>query len=761
MKKNIALIVSFIDNEYSMNIIDGAWLAAEALDVNLYIMPTRLLISKYHRTKKSSYQYQYNTMFSYITEGNFDAVVIETGVICNGMKDEEISKLFASFGDIPVISICHKVEGYPNICFNCSGLADELQHLIDVHGCRRIGFIGGPGNNTDAAERFGIYKKVLEDNNIAYDEKLYAEGDFSEYCVDLVTRVLEDNKGNIDALCFANDRMAIGGYEALEKQGLIPGKDIFVTGFDDAPSASAMNPMLTTVRSNVSALGYKALEGCVDIINGKEKKDITIDTSLILRNSCGCPLRINVINDKLKEISIKNISISELCANIYELLAGSLDGNSALTITLASLSQRFSRLLQNINKDPKICAMMMDDIFEIFENIDHEVIPYNEFSYALNLVRKKALTLAEDPDKADEMFYELLDRITGNSYSMTYETSRQFRELMHVTNAIVYDVLANIKDEAASYMSIVENVMSYNAKSCYLFVHEFPIVCHSFTSWLRPRNERLICYHDHLGPHALHAEDQKLASDSILRGDYISDERHTFFLNPLFYDEEHYGLLMSEVTDRDYRFLSWVMLKQICYALKTKHLMEEHMAAQERMLKNIKEIESYNKDLHMKSISDELTGILNRRGFMERVDILLSNPDNYGRKAAIIFADMNHLKKINDNYGHDDGDFAICGMANILANGFRNNDVVARFGGDEFAAFCFINNDGFEKACRNRILNLTNKFNDESNKPYLVTMSIGVFEFTCTKDTNLTECMNTADALLYEDKKQKPAAIIR
>ena len=186
---NIALFIGFLDNEFSMDVMEGARNAAKEFGVNLFIIPVRLLISNYSEAELNVYTYQYNTMLSYIEKGNFDGVIMETGVVCNGMTDQAVKDLFDSFG-VPVISIARKIEGYPNIRFNCSGLRDEIQHLIDHHGCKRIGFIGGPENNGEAIERFELYKQTLSDNGIEFDENLYGMGNFSEFCEEEVIRVV-------------------------------------------------------------------------------------------------------------------------------------------------------------------------------------------------------------------------------------------------------------------------------------------------------------------------------------------------------------------------------------------------------------------------------------------------------------------------------------------------------------------------------------------------------------------------------------------
>ncbi len=762
MKKNIALFISFLDNEFSMDVIDGAWLAAEDMDVNLFILPVRLMVGNYNEEKLNRYEYQFNSMLSYVDKGNFDGVILETGVVCNGLDDAAVQKLFASFGNVPVVSIARKVQGYPNVCFTANGLRDEIQHLIDVHGCKRIGFIGGPVNNAEAQERFTIYQNTLAANQIPFDESLCGVGNFTEYCIDTVNEVLERNRGNIDALCFANDRMAIGGYRAILQSGLSVGKDVRVTGFDDAPSASAMQPMLTTVRSNVSTLGYRAVGQCVSMIQGNAGNDVNIDTSIIVRSSCGCLSKVNVMLEKIRAAgSVEQMDARVLCDEIASFLSGALHDETSIGRNIKMVSNTFYDLLCELQKPNFDSEAELAKIVDAINTIDFESMPYNEFSFALTQIRKWGTAHAADREKALEFFYDICNRIMSQQFTDSYYDNQSYRSNLQISSSIVHDVLCYMDDEDESLFSIIHNMRRHGAKNSYLFIHDFPIICRSFAEWHRPRTEKLVCYHQGQQEVLIPKEEQSVSADCCFRIPQLGEERHTIIGNPLFYDEEHYGLLLTEIDKKETTFLAWVIVKQIAYALKTRQLMEKQIEEQERLSKDMQAIALRNQLLLQTSISDELTGCLNRRGFMEKVSEELMNPINRGKRAVLAFVDMNNLKLVNDHFGHDEGDFAIRGVAEILSQCFRDGDLIARFGGDEFVAFCFSDVDSFEEMYRSRVKRATEMFNAKSHKPYILTLSTGIYEFTCVSSMNLTQCLNVADDLLYEDKKHKPMNILR
>ncbi|XPV75066.1 MAG: diguanylate cyclase [Desulfovibrio sp.] len=87
------------------------------------------------------------------------------------------------------------------------------------------------------------------------------------------------------------------------------------------------------------------------------------------------------------------------------------------------------------------------------------------------------------------------------------------------------------------------------------------------------------------------------------------------------------------------------------------------------------------------AMTDSLTGLWNRRFFEEQVQKKLSQCSGCGRGMALMMVDVDHFKQVNDNYGHDAGDKALCALAETLRSVVRNHDIVARFGGEEFVVF--------------------------------------------------------------------------
>lgn len=125
-------------------------------------------------------------------------------------------------------------------------------------------------------------------------------------------------------------------------------------------------------------------------------------------------------------------------------------------------------------------------------------------------------------------------------------------------------------------------------------------------------------------------------------------------------------------------------------------------------------------------------------------------------KGLVIYGDMDGLKRINDTYGHEMGDAAIQCQAQVLSHSFRINDIVARIGGDEFAAVAVGMPIEQLPKLRKKIEKYSIEFSKQFNLPFTISCSIGAAEFS-TEFSSLQELLSAADKELYEEKRIKHA----
>ena len=158
------------------------------------------------------------------------------------------------------------------------------------------------------------------------------------------------------------------------------------------------------------------------------------------------------------------------------------------------------------------------------------------------------------------------------------------------------------------------------------------------------------------------------------------------------------------------------------------------------------------------AIADELTGLVNRRGFMLLAEYQRSLADRKGTSLCLIFLDINHFKRINDEFGHDEGDRALRELASLLLRTFRRSDVVARLGGDEFIVLMAdINNDGLRTVLERVEKNVV-AFNQEARFNWQLSISVGVARSDPAKPVTLEGLIASADQAMYKEKDQSRLA---
>jgi diguanylate cyclase (GGDEF)-like protein len=159
------------------------------------------------------------------------------------------------------------------------------------------------------------------------------------------------------------------------------------------------------------------------------------------------------------------------------------------------------------------------------------------------------------------------------------------------------------------------------------------------------------------------------------------------------------------------------------------------------------------------ALTDELTGLSNRRGFMALAERQLKLGRRTDRGLLLFMIDVDRLKQINDSFGHPEGDCVLKLTAGVLEETFRDSDVVARLGGDEFAVLAIEAAGHSEASIRARLFERLKSISGEHAR-YEISLSLGVVRFDPRSCASIGELMAKADQDMYEHKRRRSRPVI-
>lgn len=163
--------------------------------------------------------------------------------------------------------------------------------------------------------------------------------------------------------------------------------------------------------------------------------------------------------------------------------------------------------------------------------------------------------------------------------------------------------------------------------------------------------------------------------------------------------------------------------------------------------------------LRRASLTDDLTGLYNRRGFLTLAEQQMRVARRQGRDLVLFFADLDGFKQVNDRFGHAAGDRSLKAMANLLRGAVRDSDIVARLGGDEFTVLAVDGDANAATAIRNRINQRISSLNARNELAAPLSVSIGHVRVTASQSRTLDDLLASADRVLYKQKAQRGESV--
>ncbi len=759
---NIGLIVDDLNNHFTNQACRGAEIAASAIDANLFIIPGHYLGDTDSRYATMEYEYQYNTMFNLPNEEMVDIIYVLMGTIGSRASEEIQNEFLKKLPDVPVVILFTHADEYHSVVFdNKSGIVDLMNHFKS-HGYTKFGYVSGPMTNRDACERLNAFKEMVETFGYPLEDKQIVEGDFTDASHKVVRKLLDINP-DLEVIVFGNDRMAWGGYDVLRERNLVPGVDIFVAGFDDDLNSATMNPPLTTIKANSADLAYRAVLNADEFIKNKEPQHITIETSMVQRSSCGCDgLNVQELWENLSFHGVMNGC--RACVDYCEDYLFGVFRDQGEIVTVKQGFKDFCNTYIDYlvsGASSELDQKVRDSYQNLLKLGVIEYLNYERFINIISVLQYEGLNDFDDTAKRERLndlfafFYRLLS-IAGLS-SKDSEMSRR-DGLVRLVNIQTGELYIMSEDDEIHYEHLVDGFNTVGFNGAYIYLFQGNTQNKPDTEWKAPNTCLLKAYIGSVGDAvALPEEQQLIRTERIFSNEYTEEDvRRTMTVFPLFVGEDLYGLLVTSLDTSNLVSVTPVAY-QLSVTLKSLFMIENQNKAKKELQSSLEQFMRDNSLLNKAARTDELTGLFNRRGFLEYTQKLISEPMNIDRKAIICYADMDNLKMVNDVYGHDEGDFSLKLIAKSLNEAFRNTDIIGRLGGDEFVAFAIIDSAGNGDAIKERLQAILKRESDNSGKEYPVEMSIGIAEFSCSPECDIYELLDIADNKLYQEKRERKA----
>jgi diguanylate cyclase (GGDEF)-like protein len=232
----------------------------------------------------------------------------------------------------------------------------------------------------------------------------------------------------------------------------------------------------------------------------------------------------------------------------------------------------------------------------------------------------------------------------------------------------------------------------------------------------------------------------------------LSREGFSTCVFPLFYSDIHYGVFMVSIHPEDMLFYYTLSL-EIGTGLRYLYMAMDQQEAR-------KTLEQQNRILDYSASHDALTGLYNRVAVINQIYSFVREHGR-GSQFAAVMADIDHLKQINDTFGHNAGDEAIQAATELLRAALPEGSPLGRTGGDEFTGLFAVRNDFTADDFKRRLSELCRIYNEQSDKPWYEELSAGCMVFSFDESDDILQHFKQADAELYKAKKHRRTSVVR
>ncbi|HYH03240.1 MAG TPA: substrate-binding domain-containing protein [Bacillota bacterium] len=537
-----------------------------------------------------------NVVYKLVNKEHIDGLIIRTGSLPRYESKRRLIKMCGQYLPLPTVNIGSAIDGLSNVLIdNYNGMYQMLTHLIKDHGYHRIALLRGPQNHQDAQIRYQTYLSVLQEYQIPFDPNLVSPpGEWElTWARQATAEVLKKANYNVDAIVAANDLIALGALEELRAQEIRVPEDIAVVGFDDVHNAMAINPPLTTVKIRMYERGWKAVELLLDHFNGKElPEQVTIASSLIIRESCGCPpAGVRAAEQSISVVYLpftgKRLSPEGLQKRLKPVLLEAMAQTdpAKMTIWLDELLISFTKQLTDFSQ--KIFIPKLKEILYQFAQTEPELTLWH---FAINAIHREISSLLP-PDE----FKQVQKLLIMSRFTIGEVAEKTAKQLLDTVEQRICKINAlgnrfiNTVDLDKLVDLLALELPQLGIPCCYLCLYENP---------QNPaENCRLILAYDEIGRDQL-PENGILYPSVELIPKILSINAYagSLILEPLYFGENQLGFVLFGLGPHEASFYE-LFPKQLSTALWGALIFQKEKQNERKLLKQAKALSHSNAEL--------------------------------------------------------------------------------------------------------------------------------------------------------------------
>lgn len=685
-RPTIGLLVDHLEDRYQNTVLRGVADATEEHDVNLVCFAGGGLRSP-HR-----FGSQRNRIYDLAASENLDALLLMSGTLGNYIGPAEMAGFCDRLKPLPICSIAVALEGIPSILVdNATGMRQAVVHLIATHNCRRIAFVRGPKENEEAEHRYRVYRDVLQEHDLPFEEDLIVSGDFQRSSGQRAVTVLFDaQRKPPDAIVAADDHMALGVIEALAEKGIQVPQDVAVVGFDDVEEARFTDPPLTTVHQPLYEKGRFATETILAMLRGENVADrLVMHTDLVTRASCGCVKPISVAPED-EEREVRKQAKQRLAVERWARTLSQTEQKLITKFDIVSMVNAVAKQFPLLHISSCYLALYRDEaeseLILAYDSTRDQAVQTKPELFP----RRRLMPLNWIPD--DRRFAFIVEPLFFEEQQFGYALFE-----IGPADGIMYEMLRDQISAALKGASLVREVLDKDAERKELL---------SYIIDVTPDMHKIQPLED-------------LLQDTLRHAMGLASSRDAFLATPPEGEEGQGSLVIRATTgafnDCSHRIEECVPPREaelITNALRqgkilvdkgamiiplrirelsvgVVYLRDPRVSMEEtellRIFSNQATVAIQNTKLYEMAALDPLTGVHTRTFFEQWMQRQLRSVFRARQPLTMMMIDVDGLKVINDTRGHLAGDKALSTLGKVIRRVIRDTDVVGRYGGDEFA----------------------------------------------------------------------------